>query len=363
MQGRGDRLEPALVKSGKRSSSSPALVALLSAALFGAATPASKALLHDASPFQLAGLLYLGAAIAMVPLVFARHARRLPRHLSPVNKLRLVGAVVFGGLFGPVFLLVGLQKASAASVSMWLNLEMVATAMLGLLFFKDHLGTSGWIGVAGVIAASCLLSLGQDTAGLWAGLLVGLACLCWGLDNHFTALIDGLTPAQSTLCKGSVAGLVNLGLGVWLAPFEATVLETSLAILVGTLSYGVSIALYIYSAQQVGATRAQMVFASAPFFGVLLSALVLRETVSPVQFMAAGMLAASVVMLFRDRHHHTHTHEPVAHEHSHRHDDLHHTHEHPNQPASLRHSHWHEHEELTHLHPHWPDLHHRHRHD
>jgi hypothetical protein len=34
----------------------PFTLALLSAALFGAATPASKALLADLSPFQLAGL-------------------------------------------------------------------------------------------------------------------------------------------------------------------------------------------------------------------------------------------------------------------------------------------------------------------
>jgi hypothetical protein len=39
----------------------PILPAFLSAALFGAATPASKGLLADLSPFQLAGLLYLSA--------------------------------------------------------------------------------------------------------------------------------------------------------------------------------------------------------------------------------------------------------------------------------------------------------------
>jgi drug/metabolite transporter (DMT)-like permease len=282
--------------------------------------------------------------------------------MNRVNVLRLAGAVVFGGMLGPVFLLFGLRLASAASVSMWLNLELVATALLGLFFFRDHLGTAGWAGVIGVVSASTLLSLGEGTGGLWAGLMVALACLCWGLDNHLTALIDGVTPTQSTFWKGSVAGMVNLGIGIWLVPFEAGAVVACIGLLVGALSYGVSIALYIYSAQQLGATRAQMVFASAPFFGVLLSAILLGESLSTMQFAAAGMLALSLVMLFRDRHDHIHTHRPIAHRHAHRHDDLHHDHAHAGQTASLHHSHWHEHEETTHAHPHWPDLHHRHRH-
>ncbi len=45
------------------------LLALLSAFLFAASTPASKLLLGSFQPFQLAGLLYLGAAVGMAPVV------------------------------------------------------------------------------------------------------------------------------------------------------------------------------------------------------------------------------------------------------------------------------------------------------
>jgi hypothetical protein len=40
--------------------------ALLAAALFGFSTPASKLLLLNLSPLMLSGLLYLGAAIALL---------------------------------------------------------------------------------------------------------------------------------------------------------------------------------------------------------------------------------------------------------------------------------------------------------
>lgn len=341
----------------------PIILALTSAVLFGAATPASKALLGNLSAFQLAGLLYLGAALGVLVVLIRKRSWRPPWRMDRRNRYLLLGAVAFGGISGPVLLLLGLQLASAASVSMWLNLEMVATAVLGRMFFHDHLGRYGWLGVAGIVLAGALLSAGEGIAGIWAGLLVAGACFSWGLDNHFTALIDGITPSQSTFWKGIAAGAVNLLIGLSLHSYGASVSITIGALIVGVLSYGASITLYINSAQGLGATRAQMFFASAPFFGVALSALALGESISTIQIISACILTISLTALFRDQHHHVHVHRETAHEHSHRHDDDHHTHEHPGVPATTRHSHWHEHEETEHAHPHWPDLHHRHRHD
>lgn len=346
----------------KHSTLFPIGLALISAMLFGAATPASKALLNGLSAFQLAGLLYLGAALGVLAILIRNKTWRPPWKMTKRNQKLLLGAVSFGGIAGPVLLLLGLSLASAASVSMWLNLEMVATAILGRFIFHDHLGKFGWFGVAGIVLSGVLLSIGEGTAGIWAGLLLAGACVSWGLDNHFTALIDGMPPSQSTFWKGIVAGTVNLVIGLILQPFSASSMVTIGALIVGILSYGASITLYISSAQGLGATRAQMFFASAPFFGVALSAIVLGETISTIQIISATILAISLTFLFRDQHQHPHTHEATAHEHSHRHDDDHHTHEHPDLPASTRHSHWHEHEHTEHAHPHWPDLHHRHEH-
>jgi drug/metabolite transporter (DMT)-like permease len=55
------------------------VIVILAAALFGTATPASKMLLADLTPIQLAGLLYLGAAIGVLPRAVRRGGIRLPR--------------------------------------------------------------------------------------------------------------------------------------------------------------------------------------------------------------------------------------------------------------------------------------------
>ncbi|MFH2056547.1 MAG: EamA family transporter [bacterium] len=341
----------------------PICLALLSAALFGALTPASKVLLTGLTAFQLAGLLYLGGAIGVMPALFRGRRSRALTRIDRKNALRLGGAILFGGIVGPVLLLAGLRLASAASVSLWLNLELAATALLGYFVFREHLGLSSWLAVVSVMVAGSLLSIGEGPAGIAAGLLVAAACLCWGMDNHLSALIDGLTPAESTFYKSCIAGTVNLAIGLAMTPLEATLTTGGIALLVGALAVGTSITLDIAAAQMIGATRGQLFFATAPFFGVLGSALFLGESLTLWHGLATVLIAMALFLLTREKHLHAHVHQYLEHEHLHRHDDLHHTHPHHGIPASTRHSHYHRHEPTGHSHPHWPDLHHRHRHD
>jgi drug/metabolite transporter (DMT)-like permease len=345
-------------KRGLSPFSRPVALALFAAALFGAGVPASKPLLAALTPFQLAGLLYLGAALGVAPAA-ARAGLRLPR-AGDRNRLRLFGAVAAGGVCGPLLLLFGLRLAGAASVSLWLCFEVVATALLGALFFRDRIGPRGAAGVLCALAGALLLSAREGASGLAAGGLVIAACTCWGLDNHLTALIDGITPSQTTFWKGLVAGAANLAIGLASAPLAGSAAQVAAAIAVGTLAYGASIALLISASQALGATRAQSAFASAPFFGALFALLFLGEALGAAHGAAALLFGAGVALLSLDRHAHIHEHTALEHEHAHRHDDGHHDHPHPGEERSLWHTHRHRHEPIVHSHPHWPDLHHRH---
>jgi len=337
----------------------PVVLALLAAVLFGAATPASKRLLSDLTSLQLAGILYLGAAVGVAPFALGRSRRSGPPARRS-DRLRLSGAILFGGIIGPVLLLTGLRLAAAGSVSLWLSLELPATAVLGVWLFREDLGRWGWSGVALALLAALVLSIGMGAAGFVPGALVLLACICWGLDNQLIALVDGIPPTRSTFWKAIVGGAVNLGLGSAFAPLSAGAMHVGTALAVGMVCFGASIALLIGAAQGVGATRAQVVFSSAPLFGLAFSVTLLREPLLPQHVVAVALFACAAACLLAERHSHVHRHEAMAHEHSHRHDDAHHDHVHPGLPAETRHTHWHEHDPVSHEHPHWPDLHHRH---
>jgi drug/metabolite transporter (DMT)-like permease len=309
----------------------------------------------------LAGLLYLGAAAALAPL--ALRAGLPPSAFRPANLARLAGVVGLGGGLAPVLLLAALARAPAASVALWLNLEVVATALLARLFFREHLEARATLSIALVCIASLLLASPAQAAGasLPALGLAAAACLCWALDNNWTARIDGLTPAQSSFAKGLVAGSVNLALGL-AAGGGVAAGRAGLALAIGAVCYGLSLALLVAAAQQLGAARSQLVFATASLWGAALAWGLLGEPLLPAQVAAAALMALALALLRRETHAHWHQHVEVTHRHWHRHDDGHHAHAHPEDVGAEAHSHEHRHAAHAHAHPHRPDLHHRHRH-
>ncbi len=331
--------------------------------LFGVATPVSKLLLGSMNGFQLAGLLYLGAALAFLPYLLRNRTRELSWMRDTKRKGAVVGIVVFGGLLGPVLLLAGLGLAASSSVSVWLNMELVATAALGVLFFKDHLDAPAAVGVLLTLAAGLVMSVKDGLGGLAPALLVTLACVSWGMDNHLTALVDGASPKTITFIKGLFAGSVNFALGFLVAGGGVPLPQLALALGVGAVSYGASIALYVASAQQLGATRAQILFSTGPFWGILVAFAVLGESVSVHAIVAMGLLALGIVFTNLVVHEHAHRHAATSHVHLHAHDDGHHDHVHADGSVpTAPHSHQHEHAETAHAHRHYPDLHHRHAH-
>jgi drug/metabolite transporter (DMT)-like permease len=328
------------------------------AVLFGASAPAASRLAGDMPAFTLAGLLYLGAAAAALPVTI----RRPPTPSSLRGGWRrLALAVVFGGALGPVLLAAGLARTSAASASLLLNLELVFTTLLAGLLFREHLGPAVLRGTAAVAAAGGLLAWSGSADVRWGAVLITAACACWAVDNCVTADLDELAPAHITLVKGVVAGGGNLAIGLLLGGVAPHAVDAGAALVVGAVCYGVSITLWVAGARDLGAARAQLVFATAPFVGAAVAWTAFGDPVSPRQVIAIVIAAAGVALVLRSSHEHAHRHAAIEHEHEHRHDDGHHDHDHPGTVGG-RHTHRHTHRDLVHAHPHVPDLHHRHDH-
>lgn len=333
---------------------------VVSAILFGVSPTACRRLLDVMDPIALAALLYLGAGIGTLPMSIRKGLR--PKKIPRTDAFRLLGAIFMGGVLGPIFLMKGIESAGAGTSSLLLNFETVATVLLGFLFFKEHIGKSVGIASGLIVVAGCWLGFpGQLT--LHPGVLwvIG-ACFCWGMDNHLTAVIDQITPAQSTCIKGLCAGTFNVLLAVALSQSFGDTTSMAGALLIGAVCYGLSIVLYIASAQQLGATRSQMIFATAPYFGLFTAWIFLAEPVLISQVGAAALMALALFFLHREQHAHAHTHTSTKHTHLHHHADDHHDHNHSQAPRTVFgwHAHPHAHAEETHTHEHRSDIHHRH---
>ncbi|MBI5934558.1 MAG: EamA family transporter [Chloroflexi bacterium] len=346
----------------------PSIVqALIAAFLFGASAPLAKLLLGEVEPIPLAAFLYLGSGLGLLAIkLFQRLNQQGADTEAQIEKSDLgwlAGAILAGGVAAPITLLFSLKNTHAATASLLLNFEGVATTLIAFLAFKEAISRRAWGAIAIITLGSVLLSLNPNADwGLSLGALgILAACVLWGVDNNFTRNISAKDPLVIVTIKGLGAGsfslLMALALGNRLPSWDAILG----ALVLGSLSYGASIVLFIHAMRGLGAARTSALFSAAPIAGILLSILIFQEFPSWLFLIALPLMVIGAFLLVNDDHEHGHVHEMIVHEHAHTHDDGHHEHAHTD-GLSARHSHVHTHDELSHSHHHMPDLHHRHAH-
>ncbi|QCO15319.1 DMT family transporter [Azospirillum brasilense] len=343
-----------------------ATTAILAAVLFGVSTPLAKLLVHDLSPWMLAGLLYLGSGIGLGLVRLVRgltgERKRSERGLRGAEWLWLLAAVVAGGVAGPVLLMAGLTATPASTASLLLNLEGVFTALLAWFVFREGVDRRLVAGMAAIVAGAVVLSWSGPVAlaAGWGPAAVAAACLMWAVDNNLTRKVSLADPADIATIKGLVAGSVTVGIALALRDAPPAAPTAAAAMLVGLLGYGVSLVLFVVSLRHIGAARTGAYFSTAPFVGGIASLAIFGEPVTLGLAAAAVLMGVGVWLHLTEDHDHEHDHEEIEHDHPHTHDE-HHRHHHDG-PVTEPHSHRHRHGRLRHRHAHFPDAHHAHRH-
>ena len=276
----------------------------------------------------------------------------------------LAGAIAAGGVLGPVLLLIGLAGTAAADASLLLNAEGVFTALLAWFIFKENFDRRIALGLVAIVAGAAILSWPGETGigALWPSSAILGACLAWAVDNNLTRKVSVADASFIAMTKGLTAGATNLALAFAAGATLPSGPVVAGAALLGLLSYGTSLVLFVVALRHLGTARTGAYFSVAPFFGAVLAIGLLGEPLT-LQLVVAGILMAIGVWLhLTESHRHMHAHEPLEHSHEHAHDE-HHRHVHADgSPATSKHTHWHRHEALTHSHEHYPDIHHQHPH-
>jgi len=335
------------------------------AALFGLSAPFAKLLLSEADPLALAPLLYLGAGLGLL-LGGVLRARRSGREapLRSADGWLLAAIILVGGVAAPLLLLTGLTRLSAVVGSLLLNLEAPLTILVAVGLFGEHLDRHAAAGAALVgVGAGILAYAPGDMQADWTGVLaITLACLCWAADNNLTQRLSLRDPIAIARAKGFGAGIASLALALLAGASFPRPAVMAAGLLLGFVSYGLSVALAVWAMRSLGAARHSILFATAPFMGALAAVPMLGERFGPWEAAAGAVMAIGVIPLLIEAHEHWHAHPGTQHEHAHVHDE-HHQHEHPKGwDGREPHSHAHEHAPLAHSHRHVSDVHHRHRH-
>jgi len=348
-----------------KNKTSAIFMAILAAALFGISSPISKLLLVEIPPTLMASLLYLGAGFGMLAIKIVKVLSKREQIEAKMTKKEtpyILGMIILD-IAAPVFLMLGLTMTTSANASLLNNFEIVATALIALLIFKEAIGKRMWIAISLITIASIILSV-EDLSSFSVSngsIFVILACFCWGFENNCTRMLSLKDPLQIVVVKGFGSGFGSLIIALALKQYNINPLYILMALLLGFIAYGLSIYFYIIAQRELGAARTSAYYAVAPFIGVLLSILIFGQQITISFIIAVVIMIIGAYFASAELHKHFHIHEEIIHEHRHNHSDNHHTHAHDYKVES-EHSHVHTHKTTEHIHKHTPDMHHAHSH-
>ena len=257
-------------------------LAIAAAALYAISTPFSKILLEGVSPTMMASLLYLGAGIGLLLVSCSRRIVGRESGEAPLDRsdLPYTVAMVVLDIAAPILLMTGLTITSSATTSLLNNFEIVATTVIALVIFRENVSKTLWTAILLVTVSSILLSV-DDLSGFVlspGALLVLGACFCWGLENNCTRRLSEKDPIQITTVKGIFSGLGSLAVALYLGNPIPGITLICITLILGFLSYGLSISSYIRAQRDLGASRVSAYYSLAPFIGVAIAFVLFRES-------------------------------------------------------------------------------------
>lgn len=289
----------------KKFNSSGIFLAVLAAALYAINSPFSKILLDYMPSTLMAGFLYLGAGLGMGIVALFRKTIKKQRTEEKITHgdLPYTIAMISLDIVAPIFLLLGLSFTTAANASLLNNFEIVATALIALLIFKESISPRLWVGIVLVVASCALLSIDDASSlkfSVGSGFIL-LACVCWGIENNCTRRLSAKDPLEIVLLKGIFSGIGSIIIGFVIGERITHIWSIFAVLAVGCVAYGLSIFVYVYAQRILGAARTSAYYAIAPFIGAVLSLIIFKDVPGYTFFIALVLMAVGAWLCSSDK--------------------------------------------------------------
>ena len=278
--------------------------AVLAAALYAVNIPFSKVLMVGVDSTMMAGFLYLGAGIGMFLYTAISEAMGKKVVKEPLTKSELpyTIAMVVLDIAAPILLMHGLRMTSSANATLLNNFEIVATSLIALVVFKEFISKKLWIAIGLVTLASIILTFegkGSFSFNIGSFMVLG-AATCWGFENNCTRMLSHKSSEQIVIIKGIFSGLGALIAAFLVGEQIPQWIYIIVVMVLGFVSYGLSINFYIMAQSQLGAAKTSAYYSIAPFLGVAFSLLLLGERPGLQFYIALGVLIIGTLLIVKD---------------------------------------------------------------
>ena len=279
----------------------PIILALFAAIFYALNIPLSKLLLDGVSPTMLAGLLYLGAGLGIgVFFPFSVKKNGKSNLLSKSDTPFIIGMIVLD-IAAPILLMFGISRTSGSSAALLNNFEIVATALIALLIFKEKIKPKLWIAIVLVTAASVILTYsGRDMTFSYGALFVLGAAVCWGFENNCTRKISNKNVYEIVTVKGLCCGISSIAIAFIVGESLPVWNYLLYALLLGFVAYGLSIFFYIKAQNKLGAAKTSAFYTVNPFIGAILSLIIFNDTLAWNFYVALGIMIIGTAFIIID---------------------------------------------------------------
>ena len=131
-------------------------------------------------------------------------------------------------------------------------------------------------------------------------LMVLGATICWGFENNCTNKISNKSSEEIVIIKGVCSGLGGIITALIIGDRVPSFIYILLVMLLGFVSYGLSINFYISAQKYIGAAKTSAYYSIAPFLGVLFSLIVLGERPGVQFYIALAIMILATILIVRD---------------------------------------------------------------
>jgi drug/metabolite transporter (DMT)-like permease len=301
--------------------------AVTAAVLFGSVSSLSKPTLSDIDPVLLSSMIYLIAAITMIPIVKVITRQKnviIPSIFSLKRKdyLLITAIALCGEVIAPTLYFFGLRQALASNASVLLNGEMAFTVLFAILFFKEKLDRIGYVGVALVFVGIMIVSASNNSRFTeifpiysleqfifsfrfgFGDALILLSTLFWAVDNNVSKILtQRIDVARIVQLKSAIGGMILLLITI---AFSIPILENINLIQIpnivalGVGGFAASIFFFLYGLKIIGTVKTIVIFSTSSVCGVVFASIFLHESIDSYKVsLSIGIMIFGIYMINR----------------------------------------------------------------
>ncbi len=259
--------------------------------------------LSEINPLTIAFIIFMVNGLFFSP--FTRKSGSI-KHIKRKDLafVTLIGVAESAALITYFF---GLHYSTAINASVLNNGEILFSAILAIIIFREKLQKMERIPFSMMVIGMIVIPVGYDfySNGVsMSKLVIGdilllVAGLFWALDINMSNYVSNRLGSQRiTQLASFVAGLFALSLILaFQIPFKVEITQIPVIAIIGIISIGMSTALFITALKLIGAVRTILLYSINSGFGIVFAYLFLNEQVNFANIAAVSIAFVGLYLL------------------------------------------------------------------